>query len=65
MELLKILFVTECDEMVLDINKGILEKAIRCMIEIDDEHLIVSIIQALYNTIAINNLIPLDTIDIL
>ncbi len=64
MELLKILFVTECDEMVLDINKGILEKAIRCMIEIDDEHLIVSIIQALYNTIAINNLIPLDTIDI-
>ena len=64
MELLKILFVSECDEMVLDINKGILEKAISCMIEIDDEHLIVSIIQALYNTIAINNLIPLDMIDI-
>lgn len=63
MELLKILFVTECDEMVLDINKGILEKAIRCMLEIDNEYLIVSIIQTLYNTIAMNNLIPLDMID--
>ena len=34
-----------------------------CMFAIKDENLIVSAMQTLYNTIAINNLIPLDIVD--
>ena len=63
MELLKILFVEENDEIILETNKEILSNAIHCMFDINNEDLIVSIIQTLYNTIAINNLIPLDILD--
>jgi tetratricopeptide (TPR) repeat protein len=62
-ELLRILFVEQNDEIILDTNKDILRNAVRCMFAIKDENLIVSAIQTLYNTIAINNLIPLDIVD--
>jgi tetratricopeptide (TPR) repeat protein len=62
-ELLRILFIDEKDDIVLDVNKEILGNAIMCMLKIDNEDTIVAVIQTLYNTIAINNFIPLEMVD--
>ena len=62
-ELLRILFIDEKDDIILDANREILGNAIICMLEIENEDTIVSVIQTLYNTIAINNFIPLEMVD--
>ena len=63
MELLRILFAEQNDEIILDANKEILGDAIHCIFGNSDENLIVSIMQTLYNTIALNHFIPLDIVD--
>ena len=55
MELLKILFADQKDEIILDQNKEILKKALQHLFKIDDEDIVVSIIHTLYNTIATNS----------
>jgi tetratricopeptide (TPR) repeat protein len=63
MELLKVLFADQKDEIILDQNKEILKKALQHLFKIDDEDIVVSIIHTLYNTVAISNLIPIGTIN--
>lgn len=63
MELLRTLFVEQNDEIILDTNKEILRNAVHCIFGIKNESAIVSMIQTLYNTIALNDLIPLDIVD--
>lgn len=63
MELLRILFAEQNDEIILDANKDILGDATHCIFGNGDENLIVSIMQTLYNTIALSSFIPLAIVD--
>jgi len=61
-ELFKLLFVEEEDEITLDTNTECLKRAVTCIFGLNDEKLTISLVQTMYNIISVNNIIPIDIV---
>lgn len=61
-ELFKLLYGEEDDQITIDSNIEHLKGAVLRIFGVNDEKLTVSILQTLYNTIAVNNIVPLEAV---